>query len=80
MALLNADISYLSKASIDWLTANRLTNKMHSRGQAMLTPTRRSYLRRDRLVMRYCYKLDLSRPDEITEKTNKGYNRTPQIF
>ncbi len=35
---------------------------------------------RDRLIAYIEHKLDLTRPDEITEKTRiKGYNR-PQIF
>ncbi len=31
---------------------------------------------RDRLIAYIEHKLDLTRPDEITENTNKGYNQT----
>ncbi len=52
----------------------------HGGGQAMLSPKDHG-TRCDRFIMHIEHKLDLTRPDEITEKnTNKGYNRTPRIF
>lgn len=74
MALFNAD-SY-QEVSIDWLTVT-LKYDNHGGGQAMLLTQGPWDEVRDRLIAYIEHKLDLTRPDEITEKnTNKGYNRT----
>ncbi len=74
----NAD-SY-QEVSIDWLTVT-LKYDNHGGGQAMLLTQGPWDEVRDRLIAYIEHKLDLTRPDEITEKTRiKGITELSNIL